>query len=157
MTRIKEQLSGVDGVDTVDLNRTSGSITVHYNRDKHSMEGIRQFLEDMDVVLANLTNAPSIGEGPKGSTTFHRRRRRPGQAHVRSARRHRRFEDPFAPVTPCPGPGRIARGGLKISTIPAWVFLWLAFDAFVNSTRRAPRRIDAAVTPSCCLFRDLTG
>ncbi len=138
MTRIKEQLADVKGVDSVDLNHTTWSITVRYDRGKQTVDGIHQVLEDMDVVLVNLTNAPSIGEGGKESVTFiaaveDLNRRLSGAAGINIDLKT------FLPLTLlAAGAWAIAREGLKIWQVPAWAFLWLAFDTFVKLHPAAP-------------------
>jgi copper chaperone CopZ len=132
MAHIKEQLKGVAGIDAVDLNPATGSVTVCYDRAKHTMEGIRRVFEDIDVVLANLTDAPSFDESCKKPTTFigavedlNRRCSESTGVNIDLKK--------ILPLTLLgAGLWAIARQGLRVSQVPAWVFLWLAFDSFVK-------------------------
>jgi copper chaperone CopZ len=132
MAHIKEQLKGVAGIDAVDLNHATGSITVRYDRAKHTMEGIRQVFEDIDVVVGNLTDAPSFGESGKKPTTFigavedlNRRCSESTGVNIDLKK--------ILPLTLLgAGLWAIARQGFRVSQVPAWVFLWLAFDSFVK-------------------------
>ncbi len=132
MDRIKEQLSDVAGIDTVDLNRTTGSITVHYDHKKYTVDGIHQVLEDVDVVLANLTDAPSIVKDTKESPTFigaieDLSRRLSGAVGINID-----LKTALPLTLLAAGAWSIARQGLRVSQVPAWALLWLAFDTFVK-------------------------
>lgn len=132
MARIKERLAGVAGIDAVDLNDTTGSIMVRYDREKHTMGGIHEMLEDVDVVLANLTDAPCFDENTKKPTTFigaveDLNKRLSGATGVTIDLKT------ILPLTLLgAGVWTIARQGLRATQVPAWALIWLAFDAFVK-------------------------
>lgn len=148
MSHIKEQLSKVAGIDSVDLNHTTGSVMVRYDADAYTMTGIHQVLDDIDVVVAKLTDAPSLGGDGKQPMTFigaveDLNKRLSGATGIAIDLKK------VLPLTLLgAGIWAIARQGLRLSQAPAWVFLWLAFDSFVKLHPAQPISPHYATVPA---------
>lgn len=145
MEDIRRHLAAQEGIHEVRLNRACGSVTVHYDHERHSMAGILGLLEDLDVVVDSIGHLPSVGEGfpPDGGEApefitaindLNRRLRRATGLPV-----DLKLALPLTFVGA--GLWSIVRKGLMIESVPGWLFLWFAFDMFVklHSHRTEPR------------------
>ncbi len=56
--QLKEQVGACDGVHEVTLNPRAGSVTVHFDDQRHSITSVLQLLQDLDVVFAELARMP---------------------------------------------------------------------------------------------------
>jgi hypothetical protein len=138
LNRIKEHLGKHDGIDQVNVNAATGSVTVNYNPQQRNVTEIRQVFEDMDVIFGNLSDAPSVdaslltsgkGEAP---LTF--------VGAVEDLNKHLsqmmgiKIDLKIALPLAFVGVGlwTVIRNGFKFEQVPGWVFLWLAFDSFVK-------------------------
>jgi hypothetical protein len=138
MEQIGLKLRSLEGIRDVRLNPACASVTVHYDRDRHSMAGILGVLEDLDVVVESIAHLPSTGEngdsnGPGDHT--------PGfidAINDLNARIRRTTGLPIDLKLALPlafvgaGVWSIGRKGLMIESVPGWLFLWIAFDMFVK-------------------------
>ena len=131
---IKSILESREGVRDVRMNPATGSVTVEYDPRRHGEEGVRRFLEDVDVLVGSIANLPSLAPGGED--------RSPGsfldavddvQRAVRDATGISFDLRKLLPLAFLgAGVWSIARKGLMIESIPGLVLLWLAFDTFVK-------------------------
>jgi hypothetical protein len=137
MNGLKEKMSLQEGMNRVRSNSTTGSLTFDYDRDKLTRDSILDFLEDLDVVASEITpalsdEAPEVGRDEGAPLTFL-------QAVDDLDKRMRRITGVdinlklalpllFASM----GLWAMGKHGLRITMIPGWVFLWMAFDMFVR-------------------------
>src|SRR5215813_3628393 len=60
LQKLKTDLDGQPGVDGVEVNETAGSVTVKYNAQQHTAAGILGLLQDFDVLVGTVMEAPHI-------------------------------------------------------------------------------------------------
>jgi hypothetical protein len=137
MEGIKRTLEAQEGIHDVRLNPACGSVTVHYDHNRHSMSGILGFLEDLDVIIDSIGYLPSIGEtgdidhGGVAPEFIE-------AVNNLNGRLHRATGIPVDLKLVLPlafvgaGIWSIGRKGLMIESVPGLLFLWLAFDMFVK-------------------------
>ncbi len=137
MRQIENQLKTHEGIHHVEVNHTTGSVTVKYDLKKHSMTSIFQLLEDLEVIVADLTGTAQIeetlitGEGETQLSFI-------GAVEDLNERLTTisgvKFNLKSALPLTFAGVGfwSIARDGLKLEKIPGLLFLWLAFDTFIK-------------------------
>jgi hypothetical protein len=137
MNDLKEKMSSRDGMKRVRSNSTTGSLTFDYDRDKLTRGGILEFLEDLDVMAGEIApafgvEAPEEGRDAGAQRTFlkavedlNMRLRRTTGVDI-----NLKLAPPlvFASI----GLWAIGNQGLRITMVPGWVFLWIAFDMFVR-------------------------
>ena len=74
MERLQQDLLAQPGVDAVDVNHAAGSVTVSYDPHQHSDSGIVGLLEDLDVVVGTVLDAPHMeelsGDGRPGALSL---------------------------------------------------------------------------------------
>ncbi len=137
MEGIRRNLEAQEGIHDVRLNPACGSMTVHYDHDRHSMSGILGLLEDMNVIIDSIRHLPSLGED---GYTDHDGEAPEFVAAVNDLNRRIRGATglpvdlklvlPLAFVGA--GVWSIGKKGLMIENVPGLLFLWLAFDMFVK-------------------------
>jgi hypothetical protein len=134
LKRIKEGLEEQAGIHGVEINQTAGSATVKYDPDVHTGSGIVGLLRDLDVVVGTVLKVPHIeGEkGEQGGVTF-------AEALADLNQRLTLFTGIPIDLTillplSLAGAGLwlIAVNGLMIETMPGWLLLWFAFDAYLK-------------------------
>jgi hypothetical protein len=138
MVGIQTKLQSLRGIHDVRLNPAAGSVTVHYDRDRHSMAGILGFLEDLDVVVDSIGHLPGLDVGTEAT-----RNGRPLPVFITAINDlNQRIQNktglpvnlklilPLAFVAA--GIWSIGKRGLMIERVPGWLFLWFAFDVFVK-------------------------
>lgn len=134
MEAIQRKLKELEGVDDVKLNHDCGSVTVLYDKGRHSMGGILRFFEDLDVVVESIGHLPAVGEEDDNGHTpeflaaindINRRIRKATGLPV-----NLKLALPLAFVGA--GVWSIGKRGLMIESVPGWFFMWLAFDIFVK-------------------------
>ncbi len=136
MGRIGDSLREKDGIHKVRLNDTTGSVTITYDHRKLDREGIYQILDDVDVIISDLTGAPQVEE----PTAAAGKKEAPLTFISAAEDLNKRLSEitgvkvdlktalPLSLVGL--GIWSIARSGLGLDKIPGVLFLWLAFDAF---------------------------
>jgi hypothetical protein len=137
MEGIKRNLEAREGIHDVRLNPACGSVTVHYDHDRHSMLSILGFLEDLDVIIESIGHLPSIGENEHAD---HNREAPEFIAAVNDLngrlRKATGLSIDLKLVFPLAFVGAgiwsIGRKGLMVESVPGLLFLWLAFDMFVK-------------------------
>jgi hypothetical protein len=134
---IVENLQTREGIHTVRLNRDCGSVTVHYDKERHSMAGILGFLEDIDVLVESIAHVPGAGEGVEAAAGGHA----PGFITAINDLNERLRQVSGLPVDlklvlPLAfvgaGVWSVGKRGLMIESMPGWLFFWFAFDMFVK-------------------------
>ncbi len=138
MEGIEQKLKSLEGVHNVRLNPACGSVTVHYDHERHSMAGILGFLEDLDVVVDSIGHLPTVGENgasPQGEgespeflTAINDLNRRIQQTTGLPVNLKLLLPLTFIGA----GIWSIGKKGLMVESMPGWLFLWLAFDIFVK-------------------------
>ena len=138
MAGIQTKLQSLQGIDDVRLNPAAGSVTVHYDRDRHSMAGILGFLEDLDVVVDSIGHLPGLdigteatrngGQLPEFITAINALNQR--IRNTTGLAIDLKLLLPLAFVGA--GIWSIGKRGLMIDKVPGWLFLWFAFDMFVK-------------------------
>ncbi len=138
MTRLKQTLEGHRGVQGVEVNHAAGSVTVKYDTQVHQGTDIFGLLEDLDVIVATVLDAPQIEAPAEGSAhsqaavTFTGalddldKRAAALTGHTLNLRTL--FPLSLAGI----GAWRIWEQGLMLEMVPGWLMVWLAFDAFVK-------------------------
>ncbi len=129
MHAIQHGLAKRKGVKAVSADPTTGSMTIHYDTHQ-SRDHILGFLNDLDVVTAAVTQAPTVGEG--GTTDFASAVEQLG-AYIQNTTGiplDLRLTLPLGFAAA--GVYSIATEGLMIQSIPGPLFLWFAFDTFVK-------------------------
>ena len=138
MAGIQTKLQSLEGIDDVRLNPAAGSVTVNYDRERHSMAGILGFLEDLDVVVDSIGHLPGLDV----STEATRNGRQLPEFITAINALNQRIRNttglaidlklllPLAFVGA--GIWSIGKRGLMIDKVPGWLFLWFAFDMFVK-------------------------
>jgi len=136
MQGIQTDLQSRAGVQAVNVNPASGSVTLRYDPQIHSPVGILSLLEDVDVLVESLGHLPTVDDGKPGkgleSAGFLAAVEDLNQ-RIRSATGlpvNLKLALPLSFVGA--GLWSIARKGLMIEAVPGGLFLWLAFDMFVK-------------------------
>lgn len=133
MKKIKEHLEAQDGVHEVNLNPTTGSVVVKYDRNKVHASGLFQALDDIDVLVSCVTGAQSIADSPGSANPL-----TAGEAVDDLNRRLKISGLGLDLRTLLPlgflgaGIWSIVKAGLGIERVPGLFFIWLAFDTFVK-------------------------
>ena len=137
MNGLKEKMSLRHGMRRVRSNSTTGSLTFDYDRDKLTRDGILAFLEDLDVVVSEMTPAFS-GEAPEEVMDAS-----PPRSFLQAVedlnmriRRTTGIDINLKLALPLMfasmGVWAIGKQGFRMATVPGWAFLWVAFDMFVR-------------------------
>ena len=143
LQKIKDHLEAQAGVSDVQVNHTTGSVTVRYDRQKLHEAGVFDALRDIDVLVSYVAGEAGGVSGPEGScrslaeaiNDLNRR------LHVAGVPVDLRLLTPLAFLGA--GVWSILRGGLGMEKIPGIFFVWLALDAFVKlHPQVAPKTAD---------------
>jgi hypothetical protein len=130
--RIKSALEAKSEVFRVRVNPTAGSFTVHYDADRYDKGGILRSLQDLDVLVEDMTHAPSVAP-PESPLTVNE------AINDLNTRLSRLIGFPVDLRTLLPlafvgaGLWSMLRNGLMIEKVPGWLLLWLGFDLFVKT------------------------
>jgi hypothetical protein len=136
LQHVKRHLEAQTGVGTVTVNEATGSVTIPYDHTQQDREDIFRVLKDLDVVIEETFHPPKVDDAiaetsgtgaglPVAVEDLNRYIRRTIGVPV-----DLKVLLPLGLVGA--GLWSIARRGLLIDTVPGWVYLWLAFDAFVK-------------------------
>jgi hypothetical protein len=138
MMHLKKTLEEQHGVHGVDVNHTAGSITVKYNEQTHGETGIFDLLEDLDVIVSTVMDAPRIeapteGDGhSKAAATLAGALDDLDKRVARVTGHAVNLRTLFPLSLAGLGVWRILQSGLMLEMVPGWLLLWLAFDSFVK-------------------------
>jgi len=147
---IARRLKSHDGIHHVSVNPPSGSVTVHYDSQRHHERGVVAMFEDCECIFVNLE---SMKESPALEAN-------PGflaAVDDLNARLSAAIGIPLDLKILLPvsflgaGIWSIARRGLMVEALPGWLFLWLALDSFVKlhpSTAPAAQRVSTDRAPA---------
>jgi len=138
LNRIKNELEQKQGIPEVEVNHSAGSLTVKYDHHLHRGARIFELLEDLDVVVGTVMDVPRID-----GTVSERGNDTPTVTFADALNDlNNRFSTltglnidlkVLLPLTLAGvGVWRIAVNGLMVETIPGWLLVWFAFDAFVK-------------------------
>jgi|UPI00047E444D copper chaperone CopZ len=137
LNRIKGGLEARSGVSQVRVNPVTGSFVVHYDPARCDKAGIFRCLQDIDVIVEDLTHGPSVIP-PQTTLTANEAIR---DLNTRLSRWtglpiDLRTVLPLAFVGA--GLWSLIRNGLMIEKVPAWLLFWLGFDLFVKARPQEP-------------------
>lgn len=145
MTRLQQTIAAQPGVQGAEVNQAAGSITVQYDAQTHGETGIFSLLEDLDVLIGTVLDAPHLEAAPiegdghsKTAVTL------PGvlddlDKRVAGLTGHTVNLRTLFPLGLAGfGVWQIAEHGLMVEMVPGWLLIWLAFDAFVKLHPPAP-------------------
>jgi hypothetical protein len=131
MTRIREHMSAVSGVKSVETNASTGSILIHHDPDFISQSTLHQMLSDLGIGLdENLMLGSEYSEiADKVIRVVDAL-----DAWIKKVTGRTVDLRMLVPIGFTVGGIALAvvHGGLGIMDIPAFVFLWIGFDAFVQ-------------------------
>jgi Heavy metal associated domain 2 len=144
LTDLQQALASEQGMQAVDVNHTTGSLTVTYDPQVHHRADIVGLLRDLNVLLATVLQAPQIDAPPAEKA------QPPAPLTVADVLDD--LDQRVAGLTGSPvhlrtlvplslvglGAWRSWTQGLGFAMIPGW--LWLGFDAFVKRHLLAPPR-----------------
>ncbi|MBV9897428.1 MAG: hypothetical protein JO020_24985 [Chloroflexi bacterium] len=133
---VKRHMEDRVGVGRVEVSHTTNSVLVHYDRHRHSFDDVLAMLRDVGVVVSQTAKALSeedLGPAPETSTT---------SAGIVSAvsdldRRLAQmtgYQVDLRTIFPLTlgalGVLQLARRGVGLGDVPAYVLIWYAFDSF---------------------------
>jgi Heavy metal associated domain 2 len=145
--RLQERMQDRGGVTQVDVNASTGSVVVHYDKHALTFDDILALLRDSGVVIGALYEEPDIEAIFRG--------RAPASEHVVDAvgdldRRLLRLTGHKLDLRLLFPASLFALGlrqalvqGLGLADIPAFVLLWYAFDSFWKMNHESPRKTPA--------------
>lgn len=148
MAHIKENMARVEGVKSVDVNEATGSILIHHDPGVVSHATLQKTLQDLGVIL--------LDEGLEASeySEFAAKLLRVVDAvdqWIKKVTGRTVDLRMLVPIGFTAGGIALAivNGGFGIMDIPAFVFVWIGFDAFVqlHKSRREPRQVRALPEP----------
>jgi len=138
MMQLKKTIEEHQGVHGVEMNYAAGSITVKYDEQTHGAMGIFNLLEDLDVIVGTVMDAPQVEEptGGNGHSTaalilagaLDDLDKRVAEFTGHTVNLRTLFPLSLAGL----GVWRIMESGLMFEMIPGWLLLWLDFDSFVK-------------------------
>lgn len=138
MMRLQKTIAEHQGIHGVDVNHAAGSITVQYDAQTHGGMGIFDLLEDLDVIVGAVTDAPQIEAPTEGNGHSKAAATLAGalddlDKHVAGLTGHAVNLRTLLPLSLAGlGVWRIMESGLMFEMVPGWLLLWLAFDSFVK-------------------------
>lgn len=130
------------GISQVDANSRTGSVTVQYDAQTHTRDGIIAMLRDLGVIVGAVTGSATLGASQNGRSLT-------GDQIAQA------FDDLDGRISDATGMRldlkvlfplslfgigvwRTAVAGLGLSQVPAYVMFWYAFSSFM--TLNAPER-----------------
>ncbi len=138
MMQLKKTIEEQHGVHGVEVNHAAGSITVKYDAQTHREMGIFDLLEDLDVIVSTVLDAPQIEASTEGDGHSKAAVTLAGalddlDKRVAGLTGHTVNLRTLFPLSLAGlGVWRIWESGLMLEMIPGWLLLWLAFDSFVK-------------------------
>jgi len=144
LTHLQHVLIEQKGIHEVTVNHAAGSVTVKYDTRVHSGTGILGLLEDLDILVATVLDAPHLDAADAGGTQSAAGLTLAGalddlDQRVLGLTGHTvNFRTLFPLSLAGLGVWQIWEQGLMIEMVPGWLLVWLAFDAFVKLHPPAP-------------------
>ncbi len=136
MQRIADALTARAGVSDVQVNPQTGSILVHYDPERGSLDDLRSALQHLGIIINQETNSGvSPSSGAEASEASVNITRKLIELNTRVGRATNGLGDLrlFVPL----GLGaitirQIIRHGLKLDNLPWYVTGWYAYQSFIN-------------------------
>src|SRR5215470_6323741 len=155
MARLKDAIEGHKGIHGVEVNHAAGSLTVKYDPQAYQETAIWSVLQDLDVILGTVVDAPQIEAPAEESGHSTAATTLTGALDDLDKRTAALTGHTFNLRTLLPlslagiGAWRIWEQGFMLEMVPGWLMLWLAFDAFVklNVLTPPPRVTDVPLPP----------
>jgi hypothetical protein len=149
LQQTKVALEKRQGVRAVHVNQAAGSLTVHYDPDRHPGNSILKLLEDLDVIVGTGLDLPHVA----GSDILHEN----SSIATTLGAALDDLDHQLASLTGATvdlrtlfplslagiGIWLIRENGPMLDIAPGWLFLWLAFDAFVRLHPPEPANMSA--------------
>jgi hypothetical protein len=138
MTQLKKTIEAHQGVHAVEVNHAAGSITVKYDAQTHGGMRIFDVLEDLDVIVGTVMDAPQIeapteGDGHSKAAVTLAEALNDLDKRIAGLTGHTVNLRTLFPLSLAGlGVWRIFESGLMLEIVPGWLLLWLAFDSFVK-------------------------
>lgn len=136
LDQVKQHLEAQPGVDNVDTNARTGSVTIRFDHTKQNKGELFRLLGDLDVVMDEALSATDAGEAEVGGSASGKGLATAIDdfgAWVRQTTGMRVDLRKWVPLALVgAGVWSIARQGPMIESVPGWVFLWLALDVSVK-------------------------
>jgi len=140
LQEVASQLADQPGIHHVEVNADSGSVLVHYDHEKRSMDDVVGCLEDVGVLIGSVLEAggdelPDVGGGEDSghSTTaagvvgtVSDLDRRLSELTGRKVDLKLLFPVALGAI----GVRAAIANGIGFSEVPAYILIWYAFDAF---------------------------
>ena len=159
MATIRDRVCARSGIDGVDINPTTGSVTVSYDHTRRTRDDVVAMLKDVGVVFGEISGAGDTLSGVLSAGKEGGGRSTTAQGIVGavddldrrlSALTGRTLDLKllFPAALGAFGLIKIARDGLQFGDIPGYVLLWYAFDSFYKlhvEPTRPPDAVDGAV------------
>ncbi len=143
MHRLKDEMEKRKGVHKVGLNPATGSVTLHYDHHRVSKEGLIGFLDDLNVVAREIVPALGVPGGGDDSGPKENFLQAIGDLN-RYIRQFTGLRIDLKLVLPLTFVGvglwSIRKHGLMVAQVPAWIFLWMAFDLFIKLHPAVPAK-----------------
>ena len=135
--KLKEKMVTREGIHRVKLNHTTGSLTLHYDRDRLTRDRVLGLLEDLDVVAKEITPAfegdiPDGGDETATQMSFLQAVEDLNSRVWRTTGIRLDLKMALPLVFVLAGLWSIRKQGLMIAQVPGWIFLYLAFDMFIK-------------------------
>jgi len=152
MQYIANNLSSREGINDVKMNESTGSIRVNYDSSIHDAAGILGVLEDLDVIISEYQGGIGIGgetlTWDNGTLTFTNAIRDLSERLSSLTGMKIDLKDILPLSFLGLGAWSIARNGLRLAQVPGWVFVWLAFDAYMKLHR--PQEVKESQSGEMC-------
>jgi heavy-metal-associated domain-containing protein len=128
---IRSHLKSHAGIHQVTVDPPSGSVTVHYDPQRHEEPGLLAIFEDCYCVFQTLESAPeSSSSAPSAGFVTAVEDLSAKLSAATGVRVDLKLVLPLSLLGA--GIWSIARRGLMLESVPGLVFVWLALDSFVK-------------------------
>ena len=146
MRAARERLDAAFGPGQAEVNPSTGSVLVHYDRHARSSADVVSLLRDVGVLVEDTARAvlelPETGAG-RSTTSIHVIDAVADLDRQLSLLTGRRVDLKLLFPMTLGGIGlwRAATTGLDLTEVPAYVLLWYAFDSFWKFHREPPQGV----------------
>ncbi len=148
MQRIADALTSRSGVSDVQINPQTGSILIHYDPERGSLDDLRSALQHLGIIInQETTNEVLLSPGGGASQASVNLTRSLDNLNTRVGRATNELAD-LRLLVPL-GLGaltvrQIVRHGLKLNDVPWYVAGWYAFQTFTTLNRTTHQPVKAA-------------
>jgi hypothetical protein len=142
---LQHDLQHRPGISGVSVNQDAGSLTVHYDAQRYPDSSLLDIRKDLDIILGAVLDVPhlaAVDSAPsQAAKTFINALE--DLDHRISALTGRTLNLRVLVPLGLVGVGvwQLFKNGLMLDSIPGWLLVWFAFDAFVELY---PQRVSPA-------------